>query len=64
MNHSMVMGPNSLPTAAVPRDWRTNSATSTATAMGTTYGSKRSVATCRPSTADSTEIAGVITPSP
>ena len=34
------------------------------TAAGTTYGSSAGDATSRPSTADSTEIAGVITPSP
>jgi hypothetical protein len=35
-----------------------------ATVIGTTKGVKTLVATLRPSTAESTEIAGVITPSP
>jgi len=35
-NHTIVTGPNSLPTAAVPRAWIANSATSTPAAIGTT----------------------------
>ena len=64
MNHVSMIGPNSLPTAAVPLASNANSATSTTTAIGTTYGLKARVPTSRPSTADSTEIAGVSTASP
>jgi hypothetical protein len=41
-----------------------NSAVSTATVIGITSSSMLGAATFSPSTADSTEIAGVITPSP
>ena len=63
-NHSTMTGPNRRPIAAVPRRWMANSPTSTATAIGTANPSSASVATSVPSTADSTEIAGVIIPSP
>ncbi|MNM79290.1 hypothetical protein D3C81_912170 [compost metagenome] len=49
---------------AVPCFWIRNSATSTTTDSGTTQCSIPSKASCRPSTADSTEIAGVIMLSP
>ena len=51
-------GPNQAPTLSVPCCWKANRPTSTATAIGTTYGSKTGVATRRPSTALSTEMAG------
>ena len=49
---------------AVPRFWRRNSAISTPQVRGTTNGLAAPVAISKPSTADSTEIAGVMTPSP
>ena len=63
-NHSTHTGPNSNPTTPVPCFWIANSATSTPTAIGTTYGLNAAVPTSRPSTADSTLIAGVSTASP
>src|SRR5690242_11765 len=63
-NHSTMIGPNTAPTLAVP--WRCiqNRPSSTATVSGTTQCDSAGAATSRPSTADSTEIDGVITPSP
>ena len=63
-NHNSITGPNSAPTAAVPRRCITNSASSTTTDSGTTNGLSTGVTVSRPSTAPSTEIAGVITLSP
>ena len=57
-------GPNSLPTAAVPRDWIANSPIRMTIAIGTTRASARSATTVSPSTADSTEMAGVMIASP
>jgi hypothetical protein len=57
-------GPNSAPTVPVPRRCTMKSASSTVTAIGSTIDSSAGVATFRPSTALSTEIAGVITLSP
>ena len=48
----------------VPRFCTEKSAMRITQVSGTTNGEKASVATSRPSTADSTEIAGVMTPSP
>ena len=53
-------GPNSLPTRAVPTRCAMNSATMMTTVMGMTSGSRSGSTTRRPSTADRTEIAGVI----
>ena len=63
-NHTSMTGPNSVPTPAVPRFWRANRSRSRAAAIGTTHGASPGAATSSPSTAASTEIAGVITPSP
>ncbi len=63
-NHASITGPNSLPTRAVPQRWIANRPHSTTTVMGTTKGSSAPVATLSPSTALSTEIAGVMIPSP
>ena len=63
-SHTTVIGPNSLPTLPVPRLWMENSATMMTMVMGTTQRASCGVATDRPSTADSTEMAGVITASP
>ncbi len=49
---------------AVPRLCTRNSPTRIAIVIGTTNGPKTGVATSSPSTALSTEIAGVIMPSP
>ena len=57
-------GPNSSPTLAVPRDWIANRPTRIAIASGMTKGSNPAWTVVSPSTADSTEIAGVIIESP
>ena len=64
MNHTTMTGPNMAPTLAVPRDWIRNSPTRITTVITTTYGSNTWVAIASPSTAPSTEMAGVIIPSP
>ena len=63
-NQSTVIGPNSTPITEVPLRCNAKSAITTPTAIGTTYGLKAVVPTSSPSTADSTEIAGVSTASP
>ena len=63
-NQTAITGPNSRPTRSVPWRWNRNSAVSTTSVIGTTQVSRPGAATLRPSTAESTEIAGVITPSP
>ena len=64
MNQSAVIGPKKAATLAVPRDCTANSATRITTVSGTMKGSKAGVTTLRPSIADSTDSAGVITASP
>ena len=64
MNQSMVIGPKRKPTLPVPRCWIENRPMRRATVMGTMAWSRPGAATFRPSTADSTEMAGVIMPSP
>ncbi|MNP41699.1 hypothetical protein D3C76_1354150 [compost metagenome] len=64
LNHRTMTGPNRMPMRAVPCFWIRNRATSTTTAIGTTQCPMPSNASCSPSTADSTEIAGVIMLSP
>ena len=77
-NHSSMAGPNTAPIFAVPPRCAANSPMSTAMVMGTMSRSKAKEksmaptwtwimpmsATCRPSTAESTESEGVIMPSP
>ena len=63
-NQTSVTGPNTAPMPPVPRFCIANSTTKMTQVMGTTNGEKALVATSSPSTADSTEIAGVMTPSP
>ena len=63
-NHSSITGPKALPTVPVPQRWMANSADSTHTAIGSTHSLTAGATTCRPSTAPSTEMAGVITLSP
>ncbi len=64
MNHTIMIGPNTVPMPPVPRCCITNSTTRMTTVIGTTNGSNTCVATPSPSTALSTEMAGVIMPSP
>ena len=52
------------PMPPVPRLWNMNRPMMITIVIGITYGSKNGVATSRPSTALSTEIAGVIMLSP
>jgi hypothetical protein len=63
-NQSSITGPNTAPMLAVPRLWTANRPIRIATVIGTTYGRNIGVATSSPSTALSTEIAGVIMLSP
>jgi hypothetical protein len=64
VNQTSVIGPNSLPMPPVPKRCIANSPVSTTSVSGMTHSCSRGAATSRPSTADSTEIAGVMTPSP
>ncbi len=64
MNQIEVIGPNSLPIFSVPKRCTANTASSTTTVIGTMKACRPGAATSRPSTAPSTEMAGVITPSP
>ena len=57
-------GPNSAPMLAVPRRWIMNRPTRMAIVTGRMNGSKSGVTSFSPSMAESTEIAGVMTPSP
>jgi hypothetical protein len=64
MNHTTMIGPNTVPMPAVPRDCTKKSPARITTVIGTTNGSNSVVAIPSPSTALNTEIAGVIMPSP
>jgi hypothetical protein len=64
VNHTSMTGPKTLPTAPVPRRCTKNSATRMPTAIGMTKSWSLGSTTPSPSTALSTEMAGVITPSP
>ncbi len=63
-NHTTISGPNTRPMPPVPLLCTRKSASRMTRAMGSTYGVKSGVATPSPSTAESTETAGVMTPSP
>ena len=63
-NQTTMIGPKILPTLPVPRRWIEKSPTSTTQVSGTTQGLKPGAASSSPSRADSTEMAGVIIPSP
>jgi len=63
-NQTTITAPNTRPMRAVPRCCIANSASSTTSVSGTTAASKAGDTTSSPSTADSTEIAGVMTLSP
>ena len=64
VNQTIITGPNRRPTAAVPWRCTANSATMITAVIGTIQPSNSGSMTLRPSTADSTEIAGVIMLSP
>ena len=64
MNQSSITGPKMLPTNSVPLRCTKNRPSRIAMLMGTTSGASSGASSLRPSTALSTEIAGVITPSP
>ena len=63
-NQASVIGPKRRPTAPVPRRCIRNSPTSTVSVIGITAADSDGAMTSSPSTADSTEMAGVIAPSP
>ena len=63
-NQSSITGPKIAPIFAVPRFWTMKRPTRIAMVMGMTYARKTGVAISSPSTALSTEMAGVIIPSP
>jgi hypothetical protein len=63
-NQTAVTGPNTAATPAVPRRWKKNSPRMIRKAIGTTRCSSAGVAMLSPSTAPSTEMAGVMMPSP
>jgi acyl-CoA reductase-like NAD-dependent aldehyde dehydrogenase len=60
----VITGPKNDATRAVPRDCTVNNATRMITVSGTTYFCSGGAAISKPSTADSTEMAGVISASP
>src|SRR6185503_7911271 len=64
INQMTMMGPNIAATLAVPRLCAANKAIRIITVNGTTKSPNAGLASLSPSTADSTEIAGVITESP
>lgn len=57
-------GPNSLPTLPLPQRWAANSPVRMVAAIGTTNGARPGSVTVIPSTAERTEMAGVMTESP
>ena len=63
-NQIMVIGPNRRPILPVPYGCNANTPIKIMMVTGTTQCASAGVATEMPSTADSTEIAGVITASP
>ena len=63
-NHTDMIGPNMAPTRPVPKRCIVNSRNNTTSDKATMTFSETGVATLRPSMALSTEIAGVIIPSP
>ena len=63
-NHTHITGPKNAPTRAVPLRWIENSAMMITIAIGSMNECSCVVMMSSPSTAPSTEIAGVIMPSP
>ncbi len=64
MNHTIITGPKNRPTMAVPCRCTANRPMMITAVIGTTSSASLGSTTFRPSTADSTEIAGVIMLSP
>ena len=64
MNQTAITGPKRRPTTPVPKRWAANSTVRITSATGTTSECSEGATTSIPSTADSTEMAGVIIPSP
>ena len=63
-NQAAITGPNTVETRAVPKRCTMNSPIRITTVIGTTQGVRRGSTTSRPSTAESTEMAGVMIASP
>ena len=63
-NQTSMTGPKALPMRAVPCGWIANKASRIAAAAGSTTVCSDGAICSMPSSADSTEIAGVIAPSP
>ncbi len=64
VNHTAITGPNMPPIFAVPCFWTAKTNVSTTAEMGHTQWLTAGAATVTPSMAPSTEMAGVMTPSP
>ena len=64
VNHSSMIGPNTVPIREVPRFWKRKRRTRTETVIGSTYGFRPGAVISSPSTALRTDMAGVIAPSP
>ncbi len=63
-NHTTMIGPNAPPTAPVPSRCTRKSASRMPIESGTICAASVGDATCKPDTAETTEIAGVSMPSP
>jgi len=63
-NQAAMIGPKKRPSGPVPKRWTKKSVERITRVAGTTKVSRLGVTTSRPSTADITEMAGVIMPSP
>ena len=63
-NQTIITGPKNFPMSAVPRFWKKKSKKRMMQVRGIMKGLEASVATSNPSTAERTEIAGVMIPSP
>ena len=63
-NHTTMIGPKTMPIPAVPRRWTRKSSTRMTHVIGTTQLANDGEIPFKPSTALSTEMAGVTTPSP
>ena len=63
-NHTSITGPNTRPITATPLRCTMNRPIRITMVSGTTKGVSTGASTFRPSIAESTEIAGVIAPSP
>ena len=64
VNQAIITGPKNRPTTAVPCRWTRKSPTMITAVIGTTHASRPGSMTLSPSTADKTDIAGVIIESP